>query len=170
MKLICALHGSPPHPTDTVHMTATFVRRLILQWSTTTLEVAASFDPYLSQIYSLINAYNPTTIYLVSTYSDDVDSRIETLRKALISKGIRPPIFVVARVNPQNLEQTIKAIKDSVSRADIVCISGDHAILCAALAMEATKQRKTICYVIDNRPIEERMRNPFQDLKVVSLS
>ena len=169
LKLICSLRGSPPHPRDTVHMTATFVRKLILQWSAATLEVATPFDPYLSQIYNLVNAYNPTTVYIVSTYSD-IDDKIEKLRAALVSKGIRPPMFSVSRVNPNDVEQTMKAIKDSVSRADIVCVSGDHSMLCSALAIEAVKQKKTICYVIDDRPIEKRMKNPFQDLKIVSFS
>ena len=64
----------------------------------------------------------------------------------------------------------MKIVKDLVSRADIVCVSGENVLFCSALTMEAVKQNKTICYVIDDRSVEERMKNSFQDLKIISMS
>jgi len=167
LKLSSTFHGLSSHPLDTIHETATFVRKLILEYSAATREIVTSFDPYLSQFYNLVNAYNPTTLYIIST-QPDTDKKIETFKEALILRGIRPPMFVISRVDPLDLNQTMKAVKDLVSRADIVCVSGEHVTVCTALAIEAVNQKKTICYVIDDRPAEERMKNPFHDLKVLS--
>ena len=170
LKLLSTFHGLSTNPIDAIHMTATYVRKLILEYSAATCEIVTLIDPYLSQFYNLVNAYNPTTLYIISpsTYTN-TDERIETFKEALILRGIRPPMFVVSRVNPQNLEQTMKAVNDLVSRADIVCVSGENATLCTALAIEAVRQKKIICYVVDDRPVEERMKNPFKDLKILSL-
>jgi len=167
LKLLSTFHGLSSHPVDAIHTTATFVRKLALEYSAATREIVTSFDPYLSQFYNLVNVYNPTTLYIISA-QPDTDKQIETFKESLILRGIRPPMFVVSRVNPLDLDQVMKAVKDLISRADIVCVSGEHATLCTALAIEAVRQKKTICYVVDNRPVEERMKNPFQDLKVLS--
>ena len=124
------------------------------------------------RFYNLINTYNPTTLYVISpsTYSEDmVDEKIGKLREALISRGIRPPMFPVSRVNPLNLKEVLKAVRNVVSKADIVCISGENVMFCTALAIEAIRQKKIICYVVDDRLAEERMKNPFKELEVLSL-
>ena len=64
----------------------------------------------------------------------------------------------------------MKIIKDLVSRADIICVSGENATLSAALAAEAAQQKKMLCYVIDGRPVAERIKEPFKDLKIVSFT
>jgi len=170
LKLRCTFRGVPSNPMDTIHIAATYVRKLILEYSAASCEIVTLFDPYLSQFYNLVNAYNPSTLYIISSPAyPNTDEKIETFKKALISRGIRPPKFFVSHVNPMNIDQTIKAVKDLISRADIVCVSGEHNMLCTALAIEAVRQKKIICYVVDDRPIEERMKNPFQNLKILSL-
>ena len=169
LKLMCIAEGSSISQREAVHLTATYVRKVVLEWSTSGCEVAVPFDPHLGILYNLISTYSPTTLYLISTYLDTHD-KIEALRKALILRGIRPPKFTVSIVDPRNLNQVMKAAKSVVSEADIVCISGENPSICSALTMESVKQKKTICYVIDNRPVEERERKPFQELKIVTLS
>jgi len=170
LKLICIAEGPRARALkDFVHRTVTYVRKLILEWSTATCEVATSFDPYLSRLYNLVNTYSPSTLYIISTYPDIYD-KIDMFRDALVSRGIRPPKFVISLINPRDLEKTMKTVKDLVSRADIICVSGDNALLCSALTMEAVKQNKIICHVIDDRSVEERMKNPFQDLKIIYMS
>jgi len=171
LRLVCNAHGSSSQPVDleVIRMTATYVRKIILEWSAATCEVVTLFDPYLSRLYNLVNVYNPTTLYLISNYPDTHD-KINRFRDALISRGIRPPKFTVSHVDSLDLEQIMKIVKDLVSRADIVCVSGENVLLCSALTMEAVKQNKTICFVIDDRSVEERMKNPFQDLKIISMS
>ena len=169
LKLICSTRGSSSQSIEAIRLTATHVRKLLLEWSAASCDIVASFDSYLSQIYNLIDVYNPTTMYLVSTYAD-THERIEKFRETLISMDIRPPKFVILHVDPLDLKQTMKNIKDLVSRADIVCVSGENATLCTALAMEAVKQNKIICYVIDDRPVVERIKDPFKSLKIVSFT
>jgi len=169
LKLMCIAEGSSIPQREAVYVTATYVRKVVLEWSTSECEVAAPFDPHLGILYNLISTYSPTTLYLISTYLDTHD-KIEALRKALILRGIRPPKFTVSIVDPRNLNQVMKAAKSVVSEADIVCISGENPSICSALTMESVKQKKTICYVIDNRPVKERERKPFQELKIVTLS
>jgi len=152
-----------------VYEGATYVRKLILEWSVATCEIVTIFDPYLSSLYNLVNRYSPTTLHIISP-SPDIHEKIETLQKALVSKGIRPPKFAISHVNPLDLDQATKMIRNLVSRAEIVCISGENTLLCSTLAIEAAKQNKTICHVIDERSVEERMKNPFQNLKIVSIS
>jgi ABC-type lipoprotein release transport system permease subunit len=168
LKLVSSSHGSS-QPAEAIRMTATYVRKLVLEWSAATCEVVTSFDPSLSRLYNIVDTYSPTTLYVISAYPDTND-KIDEFRDKLVSRGIRPPKFAVSRVTPGDLEQIIKTVKDLVSRADIVCVSGEDALLCSALAMEAVKQNKSICYVIDDRSIEERMKNPFQELKIIRIS
>jgi len=169
LKLISIAERSRAHSNDLVYRTASYVRKLILEWSAATCEVVAFFDPYLSRLYNIIYNYNPTTLYLISTHKDIYD-KLETLKKTLIKRNIRPPKFAVSYVNPrQELGKTIKTVKDLVSRAEIICVSAENDLLCSILTMEAVKQNKIICYVIDNRSIEERMKNPFQHLKTINI-
>ena len=169
LKLMCTAEDPSVPQKESVYVTASYVRKVILEWSTAECEVATPFDPHLSTLYNLVNTYSPTTLYVISTYPDTYD-KIETLKEALILRGIRPPKFTVSIVNPHNLTQIMEAAKNLVSRADIVCISGENASICSALTMESVKQKKTICYVVDNRPVEERMKKPFQELKIITLS
>ncbi|RJS85360.1 FtsX-like permease family protein [Candidatus Bathyarchaeota archaeon] len=167
LKMMCSSHGLSSHPVEAIRKTASHVRNVLLEWSAMTCEIATSFDPYLSKLYNLVNVYNPTTLYLISPYPD-VHKKIDEFKEELILRGIRPPKFFVANVDTTDLEQTIKTVKEMVSRANVVCVSGEDATLCSALAMEAVKQNKTVCYVIDDRPIEERIRDPFKDLEIIS--
>ena len=169
LKLICTPHDLAPRPRDIIHATITYVRKITLEWTAATSKVIALLDPYMTRLYNLVNTYNPTTLYVISTLPDSHE-KIETFRKVLFLRGIRPPMFNITYIDPQNLEPTMKTLKELVSKADIICVSGEHAVISAALAIEAVKQNKIICCVIDNRPIEERMKNPFQDLKIVFLS
>jgi len=168
LKLVARSHSSP-QPAEAIRKTTTYVRKIILEWSAVTCEVLTSFDPYLNRLYNLVNVYSPTTLYIISTYPDTHD-KINRFRDALISRGIRPPKFFVSHVDPLDLKQTMKTVKDLVSRADIVCVSGENVTLCTVLTMEAVKQNKTISYVIDDRSVEDRIKNPFQDLKIISIS
>ena len=145
LKLICALHGSSPNPEYMVHTAATFVRKLLLEWSTASCTIVTLFDPYLSRLYSLVNAYSPTTLYVISTYSD-TQGKIEDFRNALVLRGLRPPMLAVSKVDPMDLEQVMKVIKDLISIADRVCITGENTTLCTALAIEVTRQNKVIGY------------------------
>jgi len=154
---------------DTVHKTATYVRKLIFEWNAMEFEVAAPFDPSLSQLYTLVNAYSPTTLYILTT-KPEIERKLDTFRKALVTRGLRPPRIVISRVKPLNIEQTMKAAEEVVSRADVVCISGEPAALSSALAVNAEKQKKIKCYVVDSRPKKERIKNPFKPLKIVNVT
>ena len=169
LKLVCDTRDAPSQPLEAIRTTATYVRKIILEWSAATSEVLTLFDPYLSRLYNLVNAYSPSTLYIISIYPE-IHDKIDTLRNALVSRGIRPPKFIVSRIDPQDLEETMNTVRDLVSRVDIVCVSGEDVLLCAILAMEAAKQNKIICYVIDDRSVEERIKNPFQELKIMDVS
>jgi hypothetical protein len=169
LKLIINIvESSSAYQKVLVQKAVTYVRKLILEWSAATCEIVTTFDPSLSRLYNLVNAYSPTTLYIISTEPKTRDL-LDKFRDALILRGTRPPKFAVSHVNTADFEKTLETVRDLVSRADIVCISGENALLCSALAMEAVKQNKVTCYVIDERPIEERAKNPFRDLKVISL-
>jgi len=63
----------------------------------------------------------------------------------------------------------MKTAEELASRADVVCISGEPDTLCTALAINATIQKKMICLVIDPRPMKVRMKDSFQNLKIVNV-
>ncbi|RJS92616.1 hypothetical protein CW705_02630 [Candidatus Bathyarchaeota archaeon] len=144
------------------------MRKLILEWNAKTFEVATPYDPSLSQLYNLVNIYNPTRLYILST-RPDVDEKLEEFRNALILRGIRISKIIVSTVVSSNLEETIKKAEEIVSRADVICVSGKPAALCMALAINAAKQKKMICYVLDDRPEKERLKNPYEELEVINV-
>jgi len=168
LTLLCTPEGPPSHAREIVHRTATYVRKLILEWNAKTFEVATPYDPSLSQLYNLVNIYNPTTLYILST-RPDVDEKLEEFRNALILRGIRIPKIIVSTVDLSNLEETIKKAEEIVSKADVICVSGKPAALCMALAINAAKQKKMICYVLDDRPEKERLKNPYEELEVINV-
>jgi len=154
---------------DTVHGAASFVRRLIFEWNAIEFEVATPFDPSLSQLYTLVNAYAPTTLY-IATVEPDVSERLESFKTGLVERGLRPPRIVISRVKALDLEQIMKTAEELVSRADVICISGEPASLSSALAINAARQNKITCYVIDPRPKKQRMKNPYESLKIVNVT
>ncbi len=154
---------------ETVHKAASFVRKLIFEWNAIEFDVATPFDPSLGQLYTLVNAYAPTTLYIATT-EPDIGERLETFNKALVARGLRPPRIVTSRVKALEVEQTMKAAEELVSRADVICISGEPAALSSALAMNAARQNKITCYVIDPRPKKQRMKNPYETLKIVNVT
>jgi ABC-type lipoprotein release transport system permease subunit len=169
LTLRCLPEAPPSHSREIVHRTATYVRKLILEWNAKTFEVATSFDPSLSQLYNLVNVYNPTTLYVLTAHPD-TEQKLEKFKEALMLRGIRLPKLIVSTVDPSDVEETMKKAEEVVSKADVICISGDQSTLCTALAVNAAKQqKKMICYVVDERPPEEREKNPYQDLEVISL-
>ena len=151
-----------------VHKTATYVRKLIFEWNAKEFDVATPFDPSLSQLYTLVNAYNPTSLY-IATPQLMIEEKIESLKRKLVMEGLRPPRMVISQVNPWDMEQCMKIAEELVSRVDIVCISGQPNALCTALAVNATLQKKMICYVIDKRSLAVRMKDPFQILRIVDV-
>ncbi|MFB0523021.1 MAG: FtsX-like permease family protein [Candidatus Bathyarchaeia archaeon] len=151
-----------------VRESATHVRKLIFEWNAMEFEVATPFDPSLSQLYTLVNAYNPTSVYIATT-QPMADERMDSLKKRLIVEGVRPPRMVISRVDPLEMEQCMKTAEELVSRADVVCVSGEPDALCTALAINAMMQKKTICFVVDPRPMKVRMKDPFQTLKIVNI-
>jgi len=166
------LYCNPMLPTqldEAVHETASFVRKLLFEWNAMTFEVATAYDSTLSQLYNLVNAYNPTTLYIVATQLD-VEQRLETLKQALVTKGIRIPRFIISHVDPFNVANVMKVAEDVVSRADVVCISGEPTAVISALATYAARNKKIECYVVDKRPLEARMLNPFQELKIENVT
>ena len=154
---------------DTVHRTASYVRRLVFEWNATEFQVATPFDPSLSQLYTLVNAYTPSTLYIATTELD-VGEKLEPFKRALVVRGLRPPRIVISRVKALDVEQTMKTAEELVSRADVICISGEPASLSSALAMNAARQNKITCYVIDPRSNEQRIRNPYESLKIVNVT
>ena len=68
-----------------------------------------------------------------------------------------------------SVKECMKMAEYIVSRVDVVCISGEPSSISSSLAMSALKQKKMICYVVDPLPPEERMKKPFEVLKVVNL-
>lgn len=147
---------------------ATYIRRLILEWEALTFEVASPFDPSLRQLYTLVNAYTPTSLYVIATKSN-IEEEIDKLKRRLELEGLKPPRFVISWVDPLDVKGCMRLTEDIVSRVDVVCISGGPAAITSSLAMNALKQRKMICYVIDPEPPEERRKKPFENLKIVNL-
>ncbi len=166
LKLLCI---PSKEMENTVHKAASFVRRLIFEWNAIEFDVATPFDPSLSQLYTLVNAYTPTTLY-IATVEPDVSERLEPFKRALVERGLRPPRTVVSRVEALEVEQIMKTTEELVSRADVICISGEPAALSSALAMNAARQNKIICHVVDPRPKKQRMKNPYEDLKIVNVT
>jgi len=132
------------------------------------IEVATPFDPYLSQLYTLVNAYNPTSLYIVTTQPIP-DDKIDSLKNKLIIDGLRPPRIVISLASPLNTIQCMEIAEELVSRADVVCVSGESEVLCTALAISATIQKKMMCSIVDPRPVKVRMKDPFRNLKIVNL-
>ena len=165
VKLLCLPLSKA---TEAIREATVYVRNLILEWNAIAFEVVTPYDPYLSQLYTLVNAYNPTTLYVMTT-EPDVTEKLDPLKRRLIIEGLRPPKFVICRVNTLDIEQCMKTAEELASRADIICISGEPDALCTALAINAKTRKKTICFVVDPRPTKVRMKDPFQILKVVNL-
>ena len=132
-------------------------------------EIATPFDPSLGQLYTLVNAYAPTTLYIAAVELD-VGEKLEPFKRVLVERGLRPPRLVISRVEALDVEQIMKTAEELVSRADVVCISGEPAALSSALAMNAARQNKITCYVVDPRPKEQRMKNPYESLKIVNVT
>ncbi len=171
-QLGLVLYCVPALPTqldEAVHETASFVRKVLFEWNAMTFEVAVPYDPSLSQLYNMVNSYNPTTLYIVATQLD-VETRLETLKQALVTKGIRIPRFIISQVDPFDVKKVMKVAEEVVSRADVICVSGEPPAIISALATYAAKHKKIACYVVDRRPIEARMKNPFQDLKIENVT
>jgi hypothetical protein len=91
------------------------------------------------------------------------------LGKKVESEGLRTPRFEIVNVNSQNVKECMKCAEDVVSRADVVCISGETDTFTTSLALNAQKKGKIICYVIDPRSAEEREKDPFKNLKIITL-
>jgi hypothetical protein len=171
-QLGLVLYCIPALPTqldEAVHETASFVRKVLFEWNAVTFEVATAYDPYLCQLYNLINAYNPTTLYIIATQLD-VEQKIETLKRALVTKGIRIPRFIISQVDPFDVTKVMKVADEVVSRADVICVSGEPPAVISALATYAARHKKIACYVVDRRPVEARMLKPFQDLKIENVT
>ncbi|MBS7615329.1 hypothetical protein KEJ18_06345 [Candidatus Bathyarchaeota archaeon] len=161
--------ASPSQQDEEVHETASFVRKILFEWNSMTFEVATAYDPTLSQLYNLINSYNPTSLYIITVHHD-VEQRLETLKQALVTKGIRIPRFIISKVDPYNIANVMKVAEEIVSRADVVCISGEPPSVVSALATYAARNKKIECYVVDKRPMEVRMKYPFQELKIENIT
>ena len=159
----------PSHLDEVVHETASFVRKVLFEWNAMTFEVVTAYDSTLSQLFNLVNAYSPTTLYIVATQRD-VEQRLETLKQVLVTKGIRIPRFIISHVDPFNVANVMKVAEEVVSRADVVCVSGEPSAVVSALATYAARNKKIECYVVDKRPLEARMRNPFQELKIENVT
>ncbi|RJS85055.1 FtsX-like permease family protein [Candidatus Bathyarchaeota archaeon] len=152
--------------------TVSYVRQLIFEWDTLTFEVATPYDPAISQLYTLINAYTPTTLYIITSSLEPdpyFEDKLESLRRRLEWEGIRPPRFVLSRMNPRDINQCLKVAEEIVKKVDVVCVSGKPEAISSALSIAASRQNKMMCYVVDNRPEEARLRNPFQTLKIVNV-
>jgi len=167
IRLLC-LPGEYRHARGTVRDTATYIRELILQWKSITFDIATPYDPSLTQLYTLASIYNPTSLYIATTQPIP-DEEINLLRRRLVTEGIRPPRIVISRANRLDFEQCMKTAEELVSNADVVCVSGEPDALCTALAIEATTQKKSTCFVVDPRPTDVRKQNPFEILEVVNV-
>jgi len=165
VRMICKPHRRSQ---EAVFEIATHIRRIILEWEALTFEVATPYDPSLRQLYTLINIYTPTSLYVI-TSEPEIKDELNALQKRLEIEGIKPPKFIISHVDPLNVRECMKIAEDIVSRVDVVCISGEPSSISSSLAMSALKQKKMICYVIDPLPPEERMKRPFEVLKVVNL-
>jgi len=154
---------------ESVHKVVTYLRKLIFEWNTMTFKVATPVDQSLSQLYTLINVYNPTSLFIASSELD-IRKKLNILVKRLDWEGIRVPEMVVYQMNPLDIEECRKKAEEMVSRVNVVCLSGGPNSICAALAMNAVKQDKMMCHVVDSRSQEEQMANPFHVLKVVNIS
>lgn len=164
-KIICSPVRDLRMP---VIKTVSYIRQLIFEWDTLTFEVATPYDPSLSRLYTLVNAYTPTTLYIITTDLDIAD-RLESLRRRLEWEGVRPPRFVISRINPKDINQCLKIAEEIVKKVDVVCVSGKPEAISSSLAVAASRRNKMMCYVVDPRPEEERLRNPFQMLKIVNI-
>ncbi len=154
---------------ESVHKVVTYVRKLIFEWNTLTFKIATPVDQSLSQLYTLINVYNPTSLFMASS-KFDIHERLNILVKRLDLEGIRVPETVVYQMNPLDIEECRKKTEEMVSKANIVCLSGGPSSICAALAMNAAKQDKMMCHIVDSRSQGEQRANPFHVLEVVNIS
>ncbi len=154
---------------ESVHKVVTYVRRLIFEWNTMTFKVATPVDQSLSQLYTLINVYNPTSLFIASA-EFDIHKRLNILVERLDWEGIRVPEMVIYQMSPLDIEECRKKTEEMVSRANLVCLSGGPSSICAALAVNAAKQDKMMCHIVDSRSQEEQRANPFHVLKVVNIS
>ena len=164
-KLLCT---PSRNSANIVRNPVTHVRNVIFEWNAMEFDVATPFDPSLSQLYTLVSAYNPTSLYIATT-QPIIDDKLDLLKQRLVIEGLRPPRIVISRVDPLDVEECMKTAEELVSRADVVCISGEPDALCTALAINATTNKKMICYVVDPRPMELRMKDPFRILKIVNI-
>jgi ABC-type lipoprotein release transport system permease subunit len=141
---------------ESVLSAVSFLRKLIFEWNAKEFNVVTPFDPSLSQLYTLVNAYTPTSLYIV-TIEPEISEKLEKLTKVLVERGLRPPRTFVSKIEALDVEQIMKTAKELVSKADIICISGEPAMLSSALAMNAAIQNKITCYVIDPRPKKQHI-------------
>lgn len=144
--------------------TSKLVRQLIFEWNAQKVAVVTPFESSLNQLYSLIHFYSPEFLYVVA--ETEVSGKLDPLKRKLEREGIRVPRVSVLRMRSPDLDDHVRMAEDLVSKAGIVCISGDSAAICVALALAATKLKKTMCHVITS---DQGSRNPFQVSKVVTM-
>jgi len=152
---------------ESVHRTASIVRRIIFEWDALPFNIVTPLGASLNQLYTLIKAFKPKTIFL----TEEIDkNRLERLRTRLRREGLRFPRILIYSMNPNNIDECMKTAEKIVSQANVVCVSDGPNAVCVALTITAKKQNKRIFYVIDTRPQEIRMKDPFKVSKIVDVS
>ena len=90
--------------------------------------MATPYDPSLTQLYTLANIYNPTSLCIATTQPIP-DEKIDLLRRRLVTERVRPPRIVISQANPLDLEQCMKTAEVLIPNADIVCVSREPDVL-----------------------------------------
>jgi len=147
-----------------VQATGSFVRKLIFEWNAMVFKMITPIDS-MSQVYTVVDAYNPKLLYVVDTRTDTVQ-RVRALQERWLRDGTRVPKTVLVRMDESNLEECMKKADELVSDANIICVTGGPSSVSVALTLMALKHDRMICYVDDPRPLEKRESEPFHALRI----
>lgn len=161
------LRGGVTRSTRCIHEAASFVRKLVFEWNTLTFKVASFIEP-LNQVYTLIKYYTPKVVHLVTT-EKDVTEKLVVLEDTLAKEGMRIPTVLISHINPLDMDDCLRKAEVIVRESNVVCITGDSAAPCTALAITALEQKRMMCYITDLRSPEEQAAHPFKMLNVMSV-
>lgn len=147
-----------------VQATGSFVRKLVFEWNAMVFKLVTAIDS-LSQVYTLVDAYNPKLLYVVDTRKDTA-RRVRALSERWLREGTRLPKTVLVPMDSGSMGDCMKKADEVVAEANIVCVTGGPSSVSVALTLTALKHDRMVCYVDDPRPIEKQEAEPFYALRI----
>jgi len=154
-----------------IHENISFLRRLILEWTTIKFKIVAPEGHYLNHLYTLVKNFHPTTINLI-TFTKDPKKKIYDLSLRLDREGEPVPRFNLVHVeDPSDVEEVLKKVREVLKEKDInlACVNGGPENICSLLAVEAKKREIATCCVWDERPLNEQEKEPYYVGKVIKI-